>query len=259
MQVKILKSAYESADEEISVKVSLANPVILDLFTQLVYSASPDKVTVNYLYGARCDKTKSGNYYVCNVAKKVLSDIWMTTQFSSDFIAPHCLDLFTDYKNDHENFNVYKNFNATYDLPDCVNLNDYGCIVFPDESAFKRYESQVVGHKYVICEKHRDQESGNIISHVIPQLPKMNNNKVLILDDLCDGGKTFENAADQLPDGVKADLFIFHGVFSNNAVERLLAKFDKIIVTNSLPEAEKQKALLPTKYQDRVVIFDIWD
>jgi phosphoribosylpyrophosphate synthetase len=252
VQGKIPKIAYESSNEEISVKVSLTNPIILDLFMQLVYSTSPRKVTVNYLYGARCDKAESGDYYVCNVARKVLNDIWTATRNSSDFLAPHCFDLFADY------MTTYKNFNATYDLPDCVNLNDYDCIVFPDESAYQRFKDQVIGYKYVICEKHRDQETGNIISHIIPKLPD-GTKKVILLDDLADGGKSFENVAEQLSDGVKADLFIFHGVFSNNALERLLKKFNKIIVTNSLPAPEKQKVLLPEEDQDRVIIVDVWD
>ena len=73
-----------------------------------------------------------------------------------------------------------------------------------------------------------------------------------------DGGRSPLNLAATLSDNVKADLFVFHGVLSNNALPKLLAKFNKIIVTNSLPEAYNQRTLLSSEDQDRVQILDVW-
>ena len=135
-------------------------------------------------------------------------------------------------------------------------------VIFPDESAKKRFvdPSYDCGIKIVdtiVCEKHRDQETGKIISHKIPKLPSWVK-KVLIFDDLCDYGSSFMNVIESLPEGVIADLFIFHGVFTGEAVPLLLTKFNKVIVTNSLSAPQEQKDKLSQKDQDRVIVLDVW-
>ena len=249
VQLKVPKSAVGDFDQ-FDVKVSLTNPIILDLFMQLLYSASINRIKINYLYGARCDKIESGDYYVCNVAAKVLEDIHDHDGYtrSCDFLAPHCLDL----------VNEYSNSKSIYTIPDCVDLSDYDMIIFPDESAFTRYAPQIDGMLYMICEKHRDQESGKIISHKIPALPD-HVKKVILLDDLGDALGSFINIAKTTPENVSLDLFIFHGVFTNNALQRGLEYFNKIIVSNSLLAPQKQYEALPDEDKSRVVIFDVWD
>ena len=159
VQIKIPDSTFDDY-QKIDVKASLPNPIVLDLFMQLIYSAPVNSVVVNYLYGARCDKTESGDYLVCNVASKTLEDIANQTHCYRELLAPHCSSLVDSSL-----------YNTIYTIPDCVNLSDYDCVVFPDESAYKRYADQLNGCAFTICEKHRDQETGNIISHKIPNLP----------------------------------------------------------------------------------------
>lgn len=246
VQLKVPKSAVGDFDQ-FDVKVSLTNPIILDLFMQLLYSESIQRIKINYLYGARCDKIESGNYYVCNVAAKVLEDIHDHDGYirSCDFLAPHCLDL----------VNEYKNSKSIYTIPDCVDILDYDMVIFPDESAFKRYAPQIVAMRYAICEKHRDQESGKIISHKIPALPD-HVKKVILIDDLCDFGTTFLNIGKTIPEGVKADLFVYHGVFTENAPTRLIEYFEKVFVSNSLPHVMQMQSLVPA---GRLVVFDVWN
>jgi len=246
VQTKIPKYALKAESdycEEINVKVSITNPIILDLLMQLIYSF-PVNLTVNYLYGARCDKEESGDYFVANVARKMISEIDDYTT-GTVYLAPHCTPL------------IHSKNTCVYKIPDCVNLSDYDCVVFPDESAYKRYADQLNGMKYVICEKHRDQESSKIISHKIPNLPDYVK-KVILLDDLGDGLATFVNISQTIPSYVIADLFIFHGVFSNNALPRGLEFFNKIIVSNSLPNPQKQYDNLNDENKNRVLIFDVW-
>lgn len=239
VQIKIKKEALEET-AALNVKASLPNPIVLDLFNQFLHSFRPKNITINYLYGARCDKGVSGNYFVCNVAaKQALYDIGR-----AKYLAPHCNHLL------HPD-------DVIFDLPSCVNLDDYDMIVFPDESALERYRNQVKGKDYVVCEKHRDQESGAIISHKIPNLPD-GAKKVILLDDLVDGGKSFMNIAETLPTGMFADLFVFHGVLSNSALSKLLEKFNKVIVSNSLLAPQRQKDALSDEDKNRVVIFDVW-
>jgi len=243
VQVKIPKSAFPSYSWE--VKASLPNPIILDLFNQIMYTLHPAKATINYLYGARCDKDSSGDYIVCNVAVKQVE--WDAHNRETKYLAPHCDELI-------------KHENVIYYVPDCVNLDDYDFIIFPDESAHRRYEEYTTvleGRQFTICEKHRDQESGKIISHNIPNLPE-NAKKVILLDDLVDGGASFISIANTLPDDVKADLFVFHGVFSNNGLERLAERFNTIFVSNSLPNYKDSEKLIKD-FDKRVVVFDVWN
>jgi hypothetical protein len=231
VQFKILKSSVESATE-FHVKVSLSNPIILDLFNQCNFSLRLNSVIVNYLYGARCDKGESGDYWVSNVAYQMITrDI--NNAECIQYLAPHCNQMLNPD-------------DAIYDLPDCVKLSDYDCVIFPDESAYLRFSDQIAGCAFTICKKHRDQESGSIISHKIPDLPE-GAKKVILIDDLCDGGATFISVKNALPEHIAADLFIFHGVFSKCAPLRLFKHFDNIYVSNSLPHVEKMKK-----------VFDLW-
>lgn len=219
------------------VKASLCNPTILDLFNQLRYTIPNCSFYINYYYGARCDKYTTDEYVVCNVAQKQSSN-------NTKYLAPHCNKLLED--------SMYEFY-----IPDCINLNDYHLIVCPDESAFKRYENLIKNHNCMICEKERDQDTGRIISHKIPNFSP-NFRKVLVIDDLCDGGNTFISVADSMPSETEKHLFIFHGVFSNNALGKLTEKFDKIFVSNSLPNYKEQMARIPN-FEDKVVVFDVWN
>lgn len=251
VQIKIKKEYIENDYQpnnfcnSFSMKVSIANSIIWDLFQQATSLLYFEDIKVNYLYGARCDKYQSNDYFVCNLAQQM--NDWFFHEHSGEnqiqFLAPHCV---LKYKKC-----------ADFNLPLCVNLDDYDMIVFPDESAFKRYKNQVKDKNYVVCKKHRDQESGAIISHKIPNLPD-GAKKVILLDDLVDGGKSFMNIAEILPTGMLADLFVFHGVLSNSALSKLLEKFNKVIVSNSLLAPQKQKDALSDEDKNRVVIFDVW-
>jgi hypothetical protein len=234
IQIKIKKSElpYDrihilyDEDEKLTVYGSLFNPSAVDLFFQCIETFPVNKIKINYLYGARSDKDESGDYLVSNTAQltcgKIAEQFYDENQV--EFLAPHCYPLC-------EGIGI-----INFDLPDCVNLDDYDLVIYPDESAQKRFTK--VNKDFIICEKHRDQETGQILSHVIPNLPSTAK-RVLILDDLCDGGATFINVAEALPDSVEADLFIFHGVFSNCAPIRLFAKYKNIFVSNSLPHVQQ--------------------
>jgi len=253
VQIKIHKNDLHDG-ASFNVKASLPNPIVLDLFYQLMYNLNYplNSVTVNYLYGARCDKEESGDYFVSNVAYQVLDTIYGIVSYPCRFLAPHSIDYFEEFSD--------AQFSPIYTIPDCVHLSDYDCVVFPDESAYKRYADQLNGKEYVICEKRRDQETGNIISHKIPSLPD-GVKKVILLDDLCDGGRSFLSISDTLPQDtdIKLDLFVFHGVLSNNALPQLLDKFNKVIVSNSLNTPQKQYNDLSEQDKNRVVIFDVWN
>ena len=265
VQLKIHKDYKADLESGVRVAVSLVNPMMLDLFNQLFNMATVLDFKVNYLYGARSDKDESGDMIVCNVADLILEKLysyWIVAYgnvtskilnsgfkrkcYQIEILAPHC-------NIDGSKCQYYL---SNYNLPQEVNLDDYDMIVFPDESAQRRFS--YINKPYIICEKEREQSTGKIIKHIIPELQE-GVKKVIVIDDLADACGTFISVIDTLQSGVKADLFIFHGIFTNNAVSRVLQKFNHIFVTNSLTAGEEQRELLSPEDQSRVTIIDVWN
>lgn len=84
---------------------------------------------------------------------------------------------------------------------------------YPDEGAFTRY-AKLFERPCIYGTKERDQKTGRITSYTLHGSPK--DQSVLIVDDICDGGATFEILTDQLLSaGAKeVNLFVTHGIFS---------------------------------------------
>lgn len=95
-----------------------------------------------------------------------------------------------------------------------INEKKINVVLYPDEGAFIRYNccSSFLGSH---CIKERDQQTGRIISLQIPAAD-FKNKRVLIVDDICDGGATFIEIARQLKEKQVAsiDLYVTHGIFS---------------------------------------------
>ena len=114
-------------------------------------------------------------------------------------------------------------------------------IVFPDEGAVKRYPWLAAG-RHVVFGKERDQATGWIKSYFLITAtgdwkelrPGM---KLLVIDDLCDGGMTFQLLAKKLNESfkpAKLDLFVTHGLFSKGRKPLEDAGYT-LHTTNSLP------------------------
>ena len=109
----------------------------------------------------------------------------------------------------------------------------YDYVIAPDEGATERAQSvaDVLGVPVVQVKKARDFETGKITGLIAPEID--DTKKYLVIDDLCDGGRTFTLLSDNL--GLpkeQIDLFVSHGVFSKGTAE-LEKKFGRIITTNS--------------------------
>lgn len=92
-------------------------------------------------------------------------------------------------------------------------------IIAPDKGAASRADS-FRNHFYpdahvVQCEKHRDPDTGDLSGYTMPPLPEAGN--YIIVDDICDGGWTFNLLAAQFfadPLAGALELFVSHGIFS---------------------------------------------
>ena len=114
------------------------------------------------------------------------------------------------------------------------------CIIAPDAGAYKKiYETcsklpQVVKDRIsVVCaQKVRNVSTGEIKGMEID--PRAVEGKyILVLDDICDGGRTFIELFNVLHDLNDAQLAVTHGIFSKGR-EELNKRYSKIHVLNNM-------------------------
>jgi hypothetical protein len=122
-------------------------------------------------------------------------------------------------------------------LPEGAVVKHVTLVVFPDKSAQKRFERFVPNSiPTVTCGKQRNAE-GDIMLHNVPDIYSIPG-RVLVLDDLCDGGATFISVAKL--SGIpreRLSLYTVHGLYTKGTDE-LLTYYNQVICSsscNSLP------------------------
>ena len=118
--------------------------------------------------------------------------------------------------------------------------NGYVGVLCPDEGAVERSEriARALHLPVFYATKHRDFDTGKLSGFVPPaDLPA--EGRLLLADDICDGGGTFiglAEAASLTRD--RLTLWVSHGVFSGNA-HLLTEHFGEIYTTDSFPNATR--------------------
>lgn len=113
-------------------------------------------------------------------------------------------------------------------------------IVAPDLGALKKTEkfAEVVGARGVLAfHKSRNLQTGEILRHDLLNpagLVLTPEDKLFVLDDICDGGRTFVGVAERLREynPAKLELAVTHGIFSYGT-EVVTSVYDKVHTTNS--------------------------
>jgi len=121
------------------------------------------------------------------------------------------------------------------------NAVDSFTLISPDAGALKKIYNLAEKLDYkkdiLIASKHRDIETGKILSTYVPlKAGEHTNNNFLIVDDICDGGRTFieiAKAIHEMRPQAKVSLAITHGIFSNGFHE-LNKHINHIYCTNSV-------------------------
>lgn len=96
-----------------------------------------------------------------------------------------------------------------------LNIN---VVVYPDKGAKTRY-STLIDHPSITLNKIRDQLTGELQMKGLVEPDAglfLNGDKVLIVDDLCDGGGTFILATKELQNLGCSDIYLYtsHGIYS---------------------------------------------
>jgi ribose-phosphate pyrophosphokinase len=117
------------------------------------------------------------------------------------------------------------------------NFNPHS-LFFPDSGALKRYSNLDGLHIFpkMYGEKVRNQATGEITSYKVYQHKDfLDGERVLIIDDICDGGATFINAAKELKKlGVKdIGLCTSHSIYSKGLQSMRDAGISKFYTTDS--------------------------
>jgi ribose-phosphate pyrophosphokinase len=214
---------------------------------------------VPYFLGSRSDrKFATGGV---NYLKQVICPIINSLEFDSvEVLDPHsdvleaCLNNFVKYSN----FKLVKFALADIDNKD--NSQERVCLVSPDAGAYKKIFDVAKAFKIkniTTASKIRDLKTGQILRTEILDLPINllygTELKYIIVDDICDGGRTFIELAKEIKrqrPNAKIYLIVTHGIFSAGYAE-LGQYFEQIYTTNSYKEIGEVEfhgsELLPTK------------
>ena len=108
----------------------------------------------------------------------------------------------------------YANILPASEIIKSFNSCDAEVVIYPDKGAMERY-SKHFSFTEVHADKVRNQLTGAIEGIVVNDVEAVRGKRVMICDDIADGGKTFIELAKSLNGVVKdISLYVSHGIFS---------------------------------------------
>lgn len=196
---------------------------------------------VPYFIGARSDR-KFGEGQT-NYLKNVICPIINSQGFSKVIVLdPHSDVLEACLNNFHKINNVrlvgYAISNITHNTESKIG------IVSPDAGALKKIFdiAKVFDIENVTtASKVRDMVTGNIIRTELPTMDLRGIEHLIVIDDICDGGRTFIELARAIKEitDIPLHLIVTHGIFSAG-FEELEKYFESIYTTDSIHEDVKE-------------------
>lgn len=195
------------------------------------------KLNVPYFLGARSDrKFEAGT---SNYLKTVICPIINAQNFSRvTVLDPHSdvLEACLNNYHKHNNHRLVKDALTKIDNKDGAQSRI--CLISPDAGAYKKIFDVAKEFKIdniITASKVRDIKTSKILRTEIPTLDQHNDIKYVIIDDICDGGRTFIELAKAIKGSrptAKVYLIVTHGIFSAGFKE-LAQHFEGIYTTNS--------------------------
>lgn len=234
----------QGEDIRIDARISTFRDLELIIATnQALHEMSVNTVSlyVPYFLGARSDrKFREGGV---NYLKRVICPVINSQKFNTVVILdPHSdvLEACIDNYEKISNFILVKNSLTSIDNRD--GAQDRIVLVSPDGGALKKIydvaeEFQIPN--IITAMKHRDIKTGKITHTEVPDLSKFGeDHKFVIVDDICDGGRTFIELSKAIrKQNAISDIYLIvtHGIFSSG-LEELSKYFTKIYTTNSVKD-----------------------
>jgi ribose-phosphate pyrophosphokinase len=258
--IKYKISQFPDGQQSVEIKpdtVSVNLPVeICSRFTsfrslEVILSATQDlyelgvkdiSLYVPYFLGARSDRkfAKGASNYLKTVVCPIINSqkyTRVTVLDAHSDVLEACLNNFEKMSN----IGVVSFAMQGIDYGECSKEDIV--IVSPDAGALKKIYDVAKAFSLpnvITAGKVRDIATGAIIKTEVPDISKYAGKNFLIIDDICDGGRTFIELAkairEQLPDA-HCYLCVTHGIFSAG-FEELNKHFQGIFCTNSYSDRE---------------------
>lgn len=185
---------------------------------------------IPYLPYARQDRVCVGGE---SFSLKVFADIINAAQFDKVYMLDAHSDVGPALINNSHNIS-----NELYVGAVLASIGKEVLFVSPDSGANKKINklSEILGNSVVKCDKKREVATGTL-SGIEVFSTDLNGMDCLIIDDICDGGRTFTGIAKELKKKNAGDIYLFvtHGIFSNG-FDELNKWFTRIYSTNSIPD-----------------------
>jgi len=227
--------------KNVRIKSRLNNFKDLELIicaTQALRNMGADTIHlyVPYFVGARSDrKFQEGGV---NYLKQVICPIINSQNFVSVTVMDPHSDVLEACLN---NFVKINNFSLVdFALQNLNGRSAQTAIVSPDAGALKKIYD--VAKEYNItnvttASKVRDIVSGNIVKTQLPGLFLSDIEHIIIIDDICDGGRTFIELAKVIKEQTNIPIYLIvtHGIFSAG-LDQLSDYIDGIFSTNSVKD-----------------------
>lgn len=126
-----------------------------------------------------------------------------------------------------------------------ISVDDYDYIVAPDMGAVKKAQKIADRHNLplVVLNKVRDLKTGNITGmEILGKMFFSIKDTLLIVDDLCDGGRTFIETAKHLKmcGAGEVDLYVTHGIFSQGVENLVDNGIRDVYCTNSFKDIKHE-------------------
>ena len=253
---------YENAVKIISRLNSFKDLELIICATAAIRNIKPNReitLYVPYFLGARSDRqfVEGGVNYL----KQVICPIINSQGFHKVTVLDPHSDVLEACLNNYEKVNNHALVKyALSDIDNTDNAHDRICLVSPDAGAYKKIfdVAKMLGIQNIItATKVRDIKTGNIIRTEIPTLDQHADLKYVIIDDICDGGRTFIELAKAINGSrpsAKVYLVVTHGIFSNGFYE-LSKHIEKIYSTNSISDIDVESH---SDYTPQKIEIDQW-
>ena len=233
-EVQITLEEFSHKDE-VNVRCRITSTddlfILMQVADILVRHGMYFSISIYYLMGMRMDRVMDFNR---PFTLKMIVDILDKLGASEIAIfCPHSdmsLDLFRKtpaYEIQSEEWEKF--------MSELTTSNDYQ-MMLPDAGAVKRYcYDDKPADSVLIGQKIRDLATGNITSIGIANPEALNGKRILLVDDLCDGGGTFcglAKAIREVNKNAKIDIIVNHMV-NPKGIENLSKTFDHVYFSNS--------------------------
>lgn len=170
-----------------------------------------------YLPGARQDRVQPGFALTSEMMASMLFNA--STVTAADVHSNAAIKIYQDYCN--LSIIPFEDYVPHFGIP-LSGQDKPKVILAPDEGAVERAKvvAKILGVDDVrFCKKKRDSRSGKILSVEVPDFSEFTSHydRVLIVDDICDGGRTFVDISVKVHNpayNLKIDLLVTHGIFS---------------------------------------------